>query len=184
VVFPTNSVFTNLDFLLWRVRNQDGTREHSGFYPWLAWYNSKARNDNNTKYVETRSLTKYFVIARWTQSVDASPRLGVAEYIGEGMGVVPELIIPSMFWTPLFFVFKLMVHGKPKQKCAASLVLIWWLQPDSSNWFERISNIFHVFTLRTPDTTLLLVARYAEWFISKLIAADLVRWLTLFRYKI
>ncbi|KAG7572723.1 Ribonuclease H domain [Arabidopsis suecica] len=44
-VFPSNSIFNNFDFLLWRAKDSGATKESLEAFPWILWYVWKARND-------------------------------------------------------------------------------------------------------------------------------------------
>ena len=40
-IFPSSSVFTNMDYLFWRLPKE----EDFNYFPWILWYIWKARND-------------------------------------------------------------------------------------------------------------------------------------------
>ncbi|KAL9812373.1 putative ribonuclease H domain, reverse transcriptase zinc-binding domain-containing protein [Arabidopsis thaliana] len=44
-IFPSTSIFTNFDFLLWRAKDLGATKEILEAFPWILWYVWKARND-------------------------------------------------------------------------------------------------------------------------------------------
>lgn len=45
VIFPTMSVYTNLDYLFWRKNKIEDSKLNKNPYPWILWYLWKARND-------------------------------------------------------------------------------------------------------------------------------------------
>ena len=55
-LFPTESHFTNIDYLLWRKNDIYDPELDKDSYPWIIWYIWKARNDKLFRRIDTDPL--------------------------------------------------------------------------------------------------------------------------------
>ncbi|XP_010445866.1 PREDICTED: uncharacterized protein LOC104728605 [Camelina sativa] len=55
-VFPSNSIYTNFDYLLWQAKEQGTPKDQLEVFPWILWYLWKARNEKTFNNKDTSPL--------------------------------------------------------------------------------------------------------------------------------